>query len=392
MPYFIFISSLIMPIYTLAFAMIQCIRRKTSYLSIFSISLAFATVAFTLIPSEELDLYRHYERIESIKSLPFQSIISSQDSSYLIFDSYAWLVNYLNLPKEFFTATVVLLAYFLVLSVFNHVKNRFLYTSNTNIVAISFLIFLLGVDFIYLSTGIRNILANTIIFYSAYRAIFDKKLILFILGCILAFYIHPGSIIPAIIVLVALMFPRVSRYAKPLVVMATVLMLGNKLVAGAIEYIGSLASNLPFYSATYLDLDSQWGAAYKEYASARGLIATFVINRLPTYVGLVYLLISKPRDKDPLYTILCISMIVFSLFFSYQTLFSRLNFFYINIFGLFIVLECVKNKNKLTFYFMITYLFSLIGIWLLNIFSFNEYLFSSIEYLYKPLVFILAGI
>ena len=392
MPYLIFISSLIMPIYALGFAMVQCIKKRTTYLPIISISLAFATIGFALSPTEELDLYRHYERIEAVGNLSFQNIIGDLSSGYFLFDIYAWVIKYLGLPKEFFTASVIFVSYFLVLNIFNDLKKKYLSNSNSLTVAYSLIILLLSVNFIYLSSGLRNTFANITIFYACYYLVIYNKKALFFFCTIFAFLVHPASVIPAAIVLTASTSSWLSKFAKPMVILALFLMLGNKAVDIIIGYIDSLASSLPFYSSTYLDPDSTWGGGFREDASLRGWIVAYIIDRLPTYISILYLIILKPKQKNTLYLILCISLLLLSILFSYQTAFSRLNYFYIYIFSVFLILEYSKDKNSLNKYFIFLYFISLLVIMIVTSYSFNEYLSSAIEVFYKPLAFIVADL
>lgn len=383
-----------MPIYTLGFAIIYCTKKYNGYLLLVSVALAFAVFSFAIDPSEDLDLYRHYERIVEIGNLPFQSIISLDNinSGYLLFDIYAWFITNLGLPKEFFTATTVFIAYFLMLSIFKDIKNRYLSYCNRSTIAYSLIILLLSINFIYLSSGIRNILANIIVFYACYHLIFYKKRVLFLINVIIAFLIHPASLIPAMLVLITYTGSWFSKYSKPMVILALLFMLGNKLVGFIISYIDTLASSLPFYSATYLDSDSLWGGGFKEYASLQGWIASYIVDRLPTYISLVYLLIFKPRQKDTLYLLLCVFLLVLSIVFSYQTIFSRINYFYIFAFSVFIIIQYSEDKNSFNRNFMLAYLGSLIIIVMVTSYSFIDYLSTAKEVFYKPLLFILAGI
>lgn len=391
MRYFIFILSLIQPIFALPLAINEGFKRYTSSIITFVIALAFASISYALVPSEELDLYRHYERIDSLKGVPLESVLDYSRTGYVIFDLLAWAVNLLGLPHQTFTAIIVFISYYLLLTVFKYVKKDYLLTADKFVIAFSLLTFILSVDFVSLASGLRNSLANIVVFYASYLLFKKNKIIIFIFLSILATYLHPASAIPALIVFIAYTCPWLSKYAKPMIIFSIICMLSSKLITPIIEYLDYLASYLPFYSgnSVYTDLESRAAGAFSDVASVKGWIAAFIIYRLPTYLSLLYLAKLKPPKDDKLYLALCLSLLYLGIFFSYLTLFLRYNSFYIYLFSLFLVLQYAKRPNKFNFYFTIYYMASLFLINLTNFYSFRYFILSAIDAFYTPLLILL---
>lgn len=393
MPFFNFITSLILPIYGAIFALPLAIKENSSRLYLASIALAFATIAFCINPNEGVDLYRHYLRIEGLKGLPFDLAVSNIFSGYFFFDIFAWIINLYNLPKQLFTASVVFISYYIMLSIGDQLIKSLYSRTSSLIIACSFIIFLFNINFISLALGLRSTFAYVLVFYAFYYLIENKKLLRFLIYSFIALLIHPSSFIPFLLIIMAYFLPNLSRYGKPIVIVAVIFMILSNLVTPIIQYLDSLANQLPFYnSGSYTDADSKWGGGFADQASTKGWIATYIILRLPTYLSIFYILVTKPRRNDRLYTTLILCILYIGIFFSYQTFSSRLNAFYIFVFSFFLVKEQLYASGRFNLYFILTYLASLSFIWLLNLYSFIDIFLTAKEVLYKPLIFILTEI
>lgn len=394
MPYFVLILALLQPILSFPLAIFNSVKKSTSPINNFAISLALAAITFALIPPPELDLFVHYKRIDSLKGLPLETVIQHSASGYKVFDIYAWLINYINLPRETLSATVVFASYYLILSIFARIKKLYLYDSKNIIRILGLFIFLLCIDYVSLASGLRNHFANIIVFYASFILFQHKRIYLYILLVLIAFFVHPASLLPSLIVSVAFLFPKLSKYSKPIVVISVFIMLGNKGISPVIDYLNSLASNLSFWNSNsgYIDQNSTWGGGFSEVASTKGWLAAFVIYRLPTYLSIFYLLKLKPVKGDLLYLSICLSILLLSIFFSFHTLFLRYNSFYIYLFSLFFIIQYSKKPNKYNFYFGIFYVTSLLLINLTNLYSFRNFVLSSSQAFYKPLLFLVTGI
>lgn len=393
MPYFILILALIQPIYALPFAVSNLAKRNSHKLYIFCIALALSSIAMNLEPSPGADLFRHYKHIEGFDGVPFSYILENYEPGYLVFDSYSWLTVNLGLPIETLTATAVFIAYFLVLNIFNSIKNHYLRESNNLIIFLTFIAFVMLVSPIGITSGIRNPLANVIVFYLTFRLIDNRRIVTFILGSIFALLIHPAALIPIIIVLIAYYSNfAIYKYSKFIILLAIIFMVSSSILRPVVEYLDSLANSLPFYSSgTYTDLDSHWGGGFEENASARGVIASY-IGKIPTFFSLIYLLIIKPRKKDHLYTILCLCSLYLGIFFSYATLFGRLNSFYILIFCLFITIQVSIYKSKFHIYSFILFIIFMSLVIGVQLYSYSDFWLTAIESFYKPLIFTLTGV
>lgn len=394
MTYFIFILSLLNPIYSLIFSINESIKHKSSYLTICSFALAFAGISWAISPPIEVDLYRHYLRIEYLNGMPLNEILQNSNSGYLLFDSYAWLLNSLGLPKQFFPASIVFISYVLVLSVFKRIKSKKLVNIKPSILALSFLIAWLSIDFVLLSSGIRSTFSSIVIFYFAYQAIYERKFISFILAAIFAFFIHPGSIGPSLIVGLSLLFHQYIKTPKVFVYIGVILIFGSQIVHSIVNYISVFLSNYSFYSAGYLSEDSGLGAAALRGRNLNGIIGEFVIARLPGYVGILYLLLLKPKDKDKdsLSLALCLGTLYLGLFFQYFVLYERFSSFFVLAFSVFIILEYARRPNKFNFRFMVILLISLIAHSIFHLYRYSDYLLTAKDLLYKPLLFIIFNI
>lgn len=392
MPYLVLIFSLIQPVLALPFAMYISIKKYSSTIGVFCIALAFAILAFTAIPPETYDLARHYARIESIRGLSLNRVIENSSMGYYLFEIYAWLIHRLNMPKELFPSSIIFVLYYLVFSVYNDVKVSFLQNTKPLYIVLVFLGFWLSINYAGSLSGLRNPLANVIIFYLTYKLFFYNKNVFFILGSILAFFIHPFSIAPAILAFVAYRISPWFKHAKWLIVIGILLSLSTKLVSIGIEYISNFLMRFSFYSGAYFDESSEVGGASIESKTLNGLIIYVIIPRLTIFIAQIYLLALKPRKNNPLYLLLSIITMYLGFFASYGTLYGRMGAFFLFIFTLFISLEHAKSKSSkfiLTAYVGMLMLMSLIAISI----QYRGFIFSSFpEAIYKPALFIVFGL
>lgn len=392
MPYLVLIFSLIQPVLALPFAIYIIIKKYSSTIGVFCIALAFATLAFTAIPPDTYDLARHYTRIESIRGLPLKRVIENSGMGYYLFEIYAWLINRLNMPKELFPASIIFVLYYLVFTVYNDIKVSFLENSKPLYIVLVFLAFWLSISYAGSLSGLRNPLANVIVFYLTYKLFFYNKNILFFLGSILAFFIHPFSIAPAILVFLAYRISPWFKHAKWLIVIGMLLSLSTKLVSIGIEYISNLLMRFSFYSSAYFDESSEVGGGSFESKNLNGLIINVILPRLVTFILQIYLLTLRPKRNNPLYLLLAMLTLYLGFFASYGVLYGRMSAFFLFIFTLFISLEHTKSKtSKYTLIFYVGQLifFSLIAIFI----QYPAFIGSSFpEAIFKPVMFIVFGL
>lgn len=392
MPYLVLILSFIQPVLALPLAIYMSIKKYSSTIGVFCIALAFATLAFTAIPPDTYDLARHYKRIVSLSYLSFDQVIETSNMGYYLFDIYAWLINKLNLPKEFFPASIVFMSYYLVFSVYNDIKVRFLQDSKPLYRVLIFLGFWLSISYVGLLSGLRNPFANILIFFLTYRLLFYKQTVPFVLGSIFAFYIHPFAAAPAILAFLAYRISPWFRGAKWLIVIGLILSLFTKVISWGIEYISNFLMRFSFYSQAYFDANSEVGGGSIQSRTFNGLIINVVLPRLTIFIAQIYLLTLKPKKNDPLYLLLAITSLYLGFFASYGVLYGRMGSFFLFIFILFISLEYTKSKTSK--FILIAYVGLLILISLIAVFiQYPAFISSSFpKAIYKPVLFIVFGL
>lgn len=391
MYYLIFLLALLYPLYALPFSINESIKRNSSYLPIISFSLAFGALAFVVEPPYGFDLAHHYNRIDSLRGLEFSDVLQKSNTGYLLFDSYAWFINTIGFPKEFFPASIVFTSYLLIFSVFRNLKLNYLINIKKSILLFVFIMFWQAIDFTFLSSGLRNMFAYTIVFYAIYRLISYNNTILFSILSTVAFFIHPAALIPVALVIPSKFLSQYSRFGKSLVILSILLMLTSKYIVKLVIVLATFFENTSFYSPTYVDSDNKWGAGAIYARNINGIVGEFVLARLAGYIAILYLLFKKPKVNNILYFLLCNISLLLGMFFLYFTLYQRLYSLFILLFGLFITLEYYQYRDKFHRYFFIAFTCALIVHSIYHLYRYSDYIFSAKEVLYKPLMFILFG-
>lgn len=388
MNYLVFLFSLIMPLYALPLTILELIKKSSKKLSVFSFALAFAALAYTATPPFGWDITRHWAHMQSLEGKSLINIINDANFGYLILDSYIWLLNTFGLPKEFLPASVVFIGYFIKLSLFQKVKNDYLFNSSLQTIFLGLLVFWLPISFFGIASGLRGELGLVIVLSAAYELFFRNKLISFFIFSVIGFYFHPFMIAPIILTLVSYFFPYLARYGKQIVISSVILIFSSQIVNIIINYIVSIVSKLPFFSQTYFDTEGRFGAATAEHLNTNGIIATLIVPRIPTVIGILYLLVLKANRKNPLYLLLCLMSLYLGLFFSFYTLYSRMSAVFMHIFGIFIIIQYASDRSKKNKYFLIAFILSLILYSLINIYGAKNYISTTTSLLYKPFLFI----
>lgn len=389
MKYLVFLFSLIMPLYALPFTVIELLKKNANKLSVISFALVFATIVYAATPPFGWDITKHWAHMESLKGSSLNSIINGANSGYLLLDSYIWLLNKLGLPKEFLPASVVFIGYFIKISIFQKLKSDCLYNSNIQTIFLTLLLFWLPINFFGIASGMRGELGIITLLYATYKLFLSKEIFKFIFLSIISFLIHPFLIAPIILILISYYLSFLTKYGRTIVIASIALIFSSKIVNIIINYIIGIVSQFSFFSQTYFDTEGKFGAATSEHLNANGIFATLVIPRIPTIVGILYLLAFKANRKNPLYLLLCLMSLYLGIFFSFYTLYSRMAAIFIHLFGIFIIVQYVKDKSKRNKYFLIGFVLSLTVYCLLNIYSAKNYVSTTLSVLYKPFLFIL---
>lgn len=373
MRYFIFILSLIQPVIALPFSIIEAVGRHKSFLPLISVALAFSIIAFSIDPPFEYDLYRHYLRIEGLKGLGFKEVLDLSRNGYYLFDSYAWLINKTGLPKQFFTASIVLASYMLVFLVFNDIKIKHFQEVSQQSLFLVFIAFWLSINFVGLSSGIRNGFANIIVFYISYSLIYRNSWLLFLSGSFFAFYIHPFSALVSTSVIISFLLFKYSRLGKFFLLLGLVFLIVPALSKNLIGLIDSVLYVLSFDFGTYLKSDSDFGAGYIDTVNTYGFIASFIIARLPVYIGIGYLLVIKARSNSALYLLLC-GMVLYMLFFyNYHTMYFRMSSAFLLFNTVFLLNDYFNTRSFIRRVFVVLYICSLILYSVLNLYLVSKH-------------------
>lgn len=386
MPYMIFIASLIAPLYSLIFAMLETIKKRSGNLPNISIALAFASISFAVEPVKEYDIVRHYQRINSLKDLSYTSIIEQSSNGYYLFDSYGWLLNTLNLPKNLLPFTASFIAYLLILSIYTDIKTKYLQRSNLKIRALMFIAFWLSINFVALSSGIRHALAVTLMIYAVYKLYSYNNKVLFIVLSILSFLLHPFSLAIFILSFLSYKFKSYSTRGNILVYMAVIVFIGGNLTNYDLSLVTPILQKLNIYSESYFDAE---GRSF----NFLGKLFAIYIPSLAALIISSYLLTSKSLKNNPYYLLLCVVCLYLSFTVSYYTFYARMLDFYTGVFAIFITLEYIKNKSKRNKHFLIIFVLALITASLAAfILYFTNFISTARIVIYKPLLFMLFGI
>lgn len=346
--------------------------------------LIFSVVAFSLSPGyDQYDLGRHYTHIESISGLNYAQVVERSAPGYLLFDSYAWLIDELGLSKRFFTASVVYLAYLLIFSVWLDLIRRsshaYLNLSQKTKTVI-FLIFWLSIAFVSISSGIRNGLANAVMFYVGYRLIFYDRVFLFVMGTVIAYFIHPFSLAAAVI-LTGSYFGKnliTIRLCKAIIIFSFLFLLFQPLVKKVVDVIQVALGGYSFFKASYLDFDGQWGAAHAETRNFNGLLAVYLFSKLPVYVAVVYFLFipSKSVISKSVFFLISILFLYFCVLFDFYTLVGRMTYLYVYFITLFFALQLMHSRTRYDYFFVLAYFVSLSMYSVFNVYSYRALIFS----------------
>lgn len=392
MSYLVLISSLIQPIYTFPLSFMQTIKKNTGNITSLCLALALATIAFTIEPAQNYDLYRHYERMADISHIPLNEVWNFSKPGYRIFDYYAWIINYLKLPKETLTASVVLIAYSLVLSVFNDLKMRFLQNSSSAFIFLALVILFFRQDLVGLASGIRNPLANILVFYLCYSLFTKQKIFKFLIGSLIAFFIHPFALLPALLTYIAYLFSWWSKSSKFLIIIAAILTTSSSIINAIIQYIMYYLSDLVFFKDVYLSEEGRIAEDFFDSRSLIGIIMGLILPRSPIYLAQIYLIFIKPKSNDMLYLLLSIITLYLGIFHSFPALFGRMGLLYVFIFSIFLIVRTSQSRSKYDMPFLVLYSSVIIAYFMGTIYVHSNLIFSNSSWLFKPLLFILYDI
>lgn len=161
-------------------------------------ALILAVMAFFYKPTETADLFRIYEAMDYFSKMPwsifYKEILSSATPAYLV---YLRLVGKVGIQELLPAIT----AYFYYMNVFYVVKRSALkYSISNKSVSLIIIVIMSFGQFIQVISGIRSMLAFSIIVRCMYEEILENKNFLFnIWKYIIAFLLHPVGIVACVI-------------------------------------------------------------------------------------------------------------------------------------------------------------------------------------------------
>lgn len=352
------------------------INRKTVFIIFFT--LVFSILAYLLNPGyEEYDLGRHYAHIATLQGVSFSNVVTEARSGYLFFDSYAWLITTIGFTKHFFTASIVFLSYYLILSVWKDFLPRVGSKCTQQTSVLVFMMFWLSIGFVSIASGIRNGFGNTVVFYISYYLFFYNRKSLFLIGAFFAFLVHPFTLASSVLVGIAYFFGKkiTLKLSKLIILLGLFFLFSEHLIYWVINFLQEALSTLHFVKASYLDFSGQWGAGHKETRNFNGLLEVYLFSKLPVYVAAGYLILIPLRKVifPKLYFLLSILFLYFCIFYDYYTLVGRMVYVFIYFFTLFIAGQYVLSKTKIDGIFFLSYLSALVIYSVFNIYAYRAF-------------------
>lgn len=352
------------------------IRFTQDSLNLLLLAILLFIYAFLLVPHDGLDLYRHYERIASLKNLSLLEIISKPEPGYIVFDVYAWFTNKLLLPKEFFPASVVLFSYLLIFSMFKDIKNFYLADMNKTELILVFFTLFFSVNFVFLVSGIRSWFSAIVLLNASYYFFRYNKLAYFLVLSSFAFLIHPFSAVFSAIILVTRFLIPYYRFGNILVILCLCFIIFYPVTDFIMSYVVNILSDLNLLRGNYFDADGAWGGGYNLRRNLNGILGDYFISRLSIYIALLYLILERPIKTEFFYLTLCILSVYLGVFFFYYTLFERAADFFKVLFAVYISCQYGLYKNKRNGLFLLFYAMAVILNSIYHFYNHRDFLLS----------------
>lgn len=180
---------------------------KALKIILFIYTIALAIMGFFFVPNSGADLYRIYGFLDSFKVYEFRAFLERyQDANTPVSYIYFWLISktgeYRLLP-----AVNTLICYSCIFYIFRKTAEKY-NISNQN-VAIALLFYMSIGSYIYVISGIRTMLAISLVAFCFFRETVEKKFRIYhIILYILAAYIHNLAVV---VILIRLIIPLVSK-------------------------------------------------------------------------------------------------------------------------------------------------------------------------------------
>lgn len=377
MRYLLPLASLIQPVITLVLAFIQNSKKNTGYFLAFCIALGFSTIAMELQPTPDFDIYRQYRKFGTgYAELSLLQTIDVAEPGYKLFNVLIWSIERLELPKHTLVFLFVFTYYYLIFSVFTNLKKYFLWDNNQHFIFLSLLTIWLNINFVDVTSNLRNPLASSLMVYATYHLFFSKRYLLFIPLSLLAFLIHPFALSYSLIAIISYTFSNWSGKAKWLLYLAFCIALFNSYMSSEILSYLSIFEGYNWFKPVYFE--DEFIEDRVNRLNSLGILTDKVIPSIPIILSYCYLISNKAKPNNPLYLLLCGVFILFSIFIENHILVGRINLFFSILFAIYLILELsnsnIRKKHKL---FAITYFSSLCIYSLIYFFLYRDYIFSA---------------
>ena len=252
MKIFYFMSIAYIIIYFIYLGFLCFKNQKPNYLKLKILSAFFiimvSILSSLIIPSENYDLYRHYNTIDLIRKYGF-SVKTENDSFILI----KLLFYFISLLKTNVLLQVIscLISY----SIFYYILNDFSIRKNMSIKAyiFSILIMFCFTPFEIIYSGVRNSMAFAILALAIYREFIEhKKNFITYFLYILPVFIHFASLIIIGIRLIFCIYKKFYKYRLLLLLWSICLGgLSKIFIKSNIKYISKLGSQVKYYIGGY---------------------------------------------------------------------------------------------------------------------------------------------
>lgn len=180
---------------------------KALKIILFIYTIALAIMGFFFVPNSGADLYRIYGFLDSFKAYEFRAFLERyQDVNAPVSYIYFWLISktgeYRLLP-----AVNTLICYSCIFYIFRKTAEKY-NISNQNVAIALFFYMSIG-SYIYVISGIRTMLAISLVAFCFFRETVEKKFRIYhIILYILAAYIHNLAVV---VILIRLIIPLFGK-------------------------------------------------------------------------------------------------------------------------------------------------------------------------------------
>lgn len=282
---------------------------------IFTISLLFGVLAFYFLPNDRMDLYRHYEKFEILKSTG-ENYYYQDLGLYYFFE----LIIFIGADPRWIAFSSSFTFYFILLRIFDSINHP---CPKSRAVILFALLFSFP---ILMTTGLRYTTSVAFLMYAV--IFFDRNKITASFLFFLALIFHFSSIVLFAIYIIVLLFRFHISHNKKLLLFFVFSILGvflNNIVFIISDFL-TIINNVVFgkivFSPDYLT--GKWGVERDDALSAFGLLIYKIKEKLLFIVLMLNLFIKS--DSSKLSNLIFILSCLCALFISFGTIYFRFGY------------------------------------------------------------------